>query len=70
MEDTKKNKSGATIQLVGKYVKTGWGLYPVLTFVVVKAMMLPEKEEVRKEVLGLLRMAESHANVERALQSR
>ena len=27
--------------------------------------MLPDKEEVRMEVWGLLRMAESHANVER-----
>ena len=30
-KDPKKNKSGSTIQLLGKDDSTGWGLYPILT---------------------------------------
>ena len=47
-KDPKQNKSVSNIQMLGKDVSTGWGLYPTLTWEGEEDMVMPDKEEVRK----------------------
>ena len=50
---------------MGKDIEKGWGLLPVLVWVANEneELRLPEPEEVRKEVWGMLGVVASHANM-------
>ena len=61
----RKKTQGKEIPLVRRDLKKGWGLLPVLVWVANEneELRLPEPEEVRKEVWGMLGAVASHANI-------
>ena len=60
----KKRAQGREIQLVGMDKRKGWDLLPVLLWEEEEdELVLPEPEDVRKEVWGTLGAVSSHANI-------